>query len=92
MKTHTERAVSFDRDGLDLSAFNLRAVGGQLFARKADAVSFAGTKGWLRSDVVKASNRFNVFWVVGQWVDAQTFRVLGSDGWVDLAFGAEVPR
>jgi len=85
-KTSTDKPM-FKKGKLDLTPFLLREVGGQMFARKADAVKFAKKKGWRIQDVTAAFNRFNEFWIVGQQIDSNTFRVLGPKGHVDLKFG-----
>jgi len=77
----------FKKGKLDLTPFHLRDVGGAMFAKKSDAVQFAKKKGWRVQDVTQAFNRFNEFYVVGQQIDAKTYRVLGPQGHVDLKFG-----
>lgn len=61
-------------------------LGFRIFALKRDAVRWAKTQGWRVQDVTPARNRWSDCFVVGQQIDGRTFRVIGENGPVDLAF------
>ena len=61
-------------------------LGFRIFALKREAVRWAKLQGWRVQDVAPARNRWSDCFVVGQNIDAQTFRVLGEAGPVDLAY------
>lgn len=51
------------------------------FVRKQDASQEAKRLGWQANDVIRAANRFQAFWVVGQVADAEgNYRLLSNDG------------
>lgn len=65
---------------LDLKFLHLGTHNVAAFARKADAIAFAKTNNkWQPSDVFKAYNRFNIFWVIGQ-VFIDDMRLMTKDG------------
>lgn len=51
---------------LDLSHILLSDHNIASFATKPQALALARTRGWNTCDVMRAENRFNVFWVVGE--------------------------
>jgi hypothetical protein len=75
---------------LDLSHLLLADHDIACFALKRDAVSLARTRGWNASDVIRASNRFNVFWVVGERLSDCLRLATKERGWVRVPYRAEV--
>lgn len=72
------------KNPIDLRKVSLGATNVAAFAKKGDALAFAKSCGWQRSDVQWAYNRFWQFFVVTQ-VIADTRRILTKDaGWIDL--------
>lgn len=61
-------------------------LGFRIFALKRDAIRWAKAMGWRPGDVIPARNRWSDCFVVGQQITSNTFRVLGDNGPVDLAF------
>lgn len=61
-------------------------LGFRIFALKRDAARWAKARGWRLDDVTPARNRWSDCFVVGQQITSDTFRVLGDNGPVDLAF------
>ena len=54
---------------------------------KAAAGAMAKKLGWRQSDVKRAANRFQAFWVVGQQLTTDTYRLMCADGTAcDVAF------
>lgn len=51
---------------LDLSHIHLASHGVARFATKVQAAALAKARGWNDCDVIRAFNRFNIFWVVGE--------------------------
>lgn len=51
---------------LDLSHIMLNEFDIARFARKAEAKILANARGWNSYDIVRAFNRFSIFWVVGE--------------------------
>ena len=56
-----------------------REQGVATFTRKADAAAFARRCGWLQQDVIRAADRFFIFYVVGQSGNSETIRLLAKD-------------
>lgn len=72
---------------LNLKHILLADVHVATFPLKNEAEIFAKDCGWPLSCVVKAANRFNIFWVVGQLVNTETYRLLQKDKkWIDIKF------
>ncbi len=65
---------------LDLRKFHLKTDNIAAFARKPEATAAAIAAGWRAADVTRAANRFSKFWVIGQSVGADVFRLLTTDG------------
>jgi hypothetical protein len=66
---------------LDLRHINLESAGLYAAARKATALAEARRRGWTPDSVRQASNRFNRFWILGQWVEyGQQLRCAREDG------------
>jgi hypothetical protein len=57
----------------------LRDQGVATFVMKSDAAAFARKCGWFRRDVIRAADRFFIFYVVGQSGNAETIRLLAKD-------------
>ena len=57
----------------------LREQGAAIFAIKAEAATFARRCGWFQQDVIRAANRFCIFWVVGQDGGPGMIRLLAKD-------------
>ena len=51
---------------LDLTHILLADYGVARFATKREAIALQRARGWNACDVIKAFNRFNAFWVVGE--------------------------
>lgn len=67
---------------LDLRGRNgsqLREQNVATFARKSDATSFARKCGWFQNDVIRAADRFFIFYVIGQSGNANEIRLLAKD-------------
>jgi hypothetical protein len=71
----------FDPRRLDLRHIHLESTGLYAAARKATALAEARRRGWTSESVRLASNRFNRFWVIGQWVEyGKQIRCARDDG------------
>jgi hypothetical protein len=71
----------FDPRRLDLRHINLVSAGLYAAARKATALAEARQRGWTPDSVRLAYNRFNRFWILGQWVEyGQQIRCAREDG------------
>ena len=71
----------FDPRRLDLRHIHLESTGLYAAARKATALAEATRQGWAQASVRLASNRFNRFWIIGQWMEyGRTIRCAGQDG------------
>lgn len=67
---------------LDLAHINLGAANIFATALKRDAQAEAKRRNWNHWDVVQASNRFNIFWVIGEPVpgtEINTWRLAAKD-------------
>jgi len=51
---------------LDLKHIHLSTHDVARFATKREAIALQRARGWNACDVMQASNRFNIFWVVGE--------------------------
>ena len=51
---------------LDLTHILLADHGVAFFATKREAAALAKARGWNACDIIRAFNRFNIFWVVGE--------------------------
>jgi hypothetical protein len=74
---------------LDLSHIHLSEHDIARFALKRDAAALAKARGWNRSDIMRAFNRFNIFWVVGDRYSADTEHVrlaTRTPGTVDVPY------
>ena len=73
----------------NVTAYDFRAINNgdkniAAFANKADASAFAKACGWSAKNVVRAYNRFSLFWVVAQPLP-DTIRVVTKDkAWFDM--------
>ena len=65
---------------LDLRSIHLGQHNIAAFANKRDAIAFAKAGRWTASDVIRCYNRFNIFWIVGQYF--VVWRVATRDGGV----------
>lgn len=78
---------------LDLAHINLGAANVFAKAVKRDAQAEAKRRGWNHWDVVRASNRFNIFWVIGEpapGVETNTWRLAAKDtGTVNVSMKPE---
>jgi hypothetical protein len=71
----------FDPRQLDLRHIHLASAGLYAAARKATALAEARWRGWTQDSVRLAYNRFNRFWILGQWVEyGQQIRCAQEDG------------
>ncbi len=50
------------------------------FGRKVEATQFAKAQGWKGSNVIKAYNRFQIFWVIGQSLPNDRYALATKDG------------
>ena len=57
----------------------LRDQGVATFALKSDAANFARKCGWFKKDVIRAADRFFIFYVIGQSGNASEIRLLAKD-------------
>jgi len=60
----------------------LREQGIASFAIKSDAIIFARQCGWLRQDVIRAADRFFIFYVIGQSGNSEIIRLLTKNATV----------
>lgn len=64
---------------LDLRAIHLGQNNIASFARKSEAQNFAKSRGMYARDILKAYNRFCIFWIVADYT-GEAWRVLTRDG------------
>lgn len=70
-------------DGMwDLCPIHLTSHDIAFFAKKADAMALALGRGWYGRDVVKAFNRFNIFWIIWDHQGDQVRIATRSPGYV----------
>ena len=65
---------------MDLSHIHLGTKNVFVATTKPKAEAFAKAHGWRKADVIRAYNRFMMFWVVGQNYTEGSFRLLSKDG------------
>lgn len=58
------------------------------FATKREAAAFAQKRNWNSCDVMRAYNRFNVFWVVGERLTDNLRLATQSAGWTHVSYNA----
>lgn len=73
---------------LDLSHLHLNSHDIARFAQKRDALALARARGWNTYDVIKAFNRFQIFWVVGERLNDNLRLATNARGTVHVPYRA----
>ena len=71
---------------LDLTHILLADHDVAAFATKRQAKQLATSRGWNACDIMRAFNRFNVFWVVGERLDTSLRLATKAPGWVHVTY------
>lgn len=65
---------------LDLAHINLGSSNVYAAALKRQAASEAKRQGFSSKDLIRAYNRFNIFWVIGQSLPHGVYRLVAKSG------------